>query len=482
MNTNDSTLSVQAPDPDSPKSTIPCHCIVAHPEKPKFLVIRHSGDSWSPPTLGVPAGGALMYKPAVINRGMMNKYRLRTTVLRIIIETNKYALIELELHASSQQQMQAVWVGADEYQQFRQPGSEDSDPFVAWLDQQERGLIPPRRAPWQLPGWYKEAERWFSTRLVEQGIQVTGSTQQFKAGWPTACLLRSATAQGDVFLKATYAKPPGEARLTAALAKIWPEHVPEPLAVDEARNWMLMRDYRLKDENKPGFSDLPEFSRTLAKIQIESMKSLEEFRAIGCTDMNHDFLCNKDGKAQALLAKIAPLLSSGPLPLDTKQVRALNSAFSVAHRKCEELQAFGIPDSFSHLDYRPDNFFVENGQVKIIDWADVAITHPFMAMCRTLDFLEHFKRTKAVPGDIRNVDVEDVNNMLEAYLDRFSEFVPPEKLQEAFACARSVYTLFYLLYVAGQLQLIEPGTPQADLLQHLLCSRALALIEQAKGD
>ena len=269
------------PAASAAESKIPCHFIIAHPEKPKFLVIRHSGNHWSPPMLKVPAQGALMYKPAEINRGMMRKYKLRTSVLRVIMEASNYSVVELELHASSQQQMQAVWMGPEEYARFRKRGEGARDPFEKWLREAQAGDIPERRAPWQRRGWYRVAEAWFSRKLVELGIQVTGSTQQFKAGWPSACLLRVATARGDIHFKAAYDKPPGEARLTNVLARIWPDHIDKPLATDEKRNWMVMRDFKMRGENRPSIRHLPAFAGTLGKIQRDSMQHMDLWRELG---------------------------------------------------------------------------------------------------------------------------------------------------------------------------------------------------------
>lgn len=461
------------------QSMIPCHIIISHPDKPKFLVIRHAGDHWSPPMLQVPSQGALMYKPATINRGMMKKYKLRTTVLRCVMEASNYALFELEMHASSSQKMQAVWVGLEEYAQFRQLKDGQPDPFEAWLRERASGVIPKLRAPWQKPGWYRTAQKWFDARVMDAGIQATGSTQQHKAGWPAACLLRVASAEGQIYFKASYDKPPGEARITEALAERWPDHVPAPLAVDESRNWMVMRDFKIRSENRPSVEHLAEFSETLGRIQLESIQEIDDWRGLDCPDMSLDFLCNRDGRADSLFAKIAPLLTSGLQPLDEGQMKELESAIEEARRQCDELAGLGIPDALSHLDYRPDNFFVEDGRIRIIDWADVAITHPFMAMCRTLDFLDHYSNELVSLDGVDSITEETRNGMRDAYLSCFREFADPAKLLEAFETARSVFRLFYFYYVAGQIQWIEPGTPHGNLLHFLLCSRARMLIREA---
>ncbi len=458
---------------------IPCHIIIAHPDKPKFLVIRHGGDHWSPPALKVPEAGSIMYKPATINRGMMKKYGFRTTVLRIVMEAQNYALIELELHASSRRQMQAVWVGREEYARFKKRGDDDTDPFEIWLDEKERGETPALRAPWQRYGWYKEAEQWLTRTLVDLGIQESGSIQQFKAGWPMACILRVLTTQGHVHLKASYDKKPGEARLTRILAEKWPRHVPAPLATDEERNWMVLRDYRLREENMPSWKDLPEFGRLLGEIQIGLMGETEGLDRVECINMNLGFLRNEGEESDALMEEAVALLQTGQNALGAEELNAFREAVARVREKCVQLEDYGIPDCLSHLDYRPDNFFVEDGDHKVIDWADVAITHPFMALCRTLDFFEHYMSEEIALDGVDRVDQQLIIEIKDAYLSNFTGFHPAVNLQEAFKTAEAVFPLLYFFYVALQIRMIEPGSPHSDLLIHLLKARARILARSA---
>jgi hypothetical protein len=103
--------------------------------------------------------------------------------------------------------------------------------------------VPPRRAPWERPGWLAGAESWAASRVAESGAAVTGPAQQLKAGWPLSRVLRVPTSAGAVFLTAGNRRPPAEPALVAALAARWPGRVPEVVAADAGRRWMLMRDF-----------------------------------------------------------------------------------------------------------------------------------------------------------------------------------------------------------------------------------------------
>lgn len=459
---------------------IPCHCIIAHPDKPKFLVIRHT-DRWTPPILQVPSTGQLMYKPAIINNGMMQKYNLRTTVLRIVMEARNYALVELELHASSQREMHAVWVGLEEYARFRRSDVGEVDPLEQWLQERERDSVSPLRPPWLRRGWYREAENWMSNQLVKHGMQMTGSVQQFKAGWPSACLLTVLTSQGRVFFKATYNKAPGEASLTQMLAENWPDLVVKPLAVDGERNWMLSRDIRMKTENGPSTDSYPEFARSMGRFQVEAMDRLKDWREMGCAVMDHGYLNNDDGHLEQLLGQVEPQLREDPMPFGPQELGRLREAIVAAGDASRALSDFDIPDSLTHLDFRPDNFFLEDGKCRVMDWADVAISHPFMTLCQTLDFFESHETRERRSLDARPIEEAQKDAMEAAYLSAFSNLLPEDKLVDAFQQARAVFPLFWFLYLAARTCIIEARTPQWNNINSLLKKRAKRLIERHAG-
>ena len=60
--------------------------------------------------------------------------------------------------------------------------------------------------------------------------------------WGISVVLRATSADGDVFFKCSSEAFRHEAVATQALAGMMPELVPEVIAVDGARGWMLMRD------------------------------------------------------------------------------------------------------------------------------------------------------------------------------------------------------------------------------------------------
>ena len=62
--------------------------------------------------------------------------------------------------------------------------------------------------------------------------------------WSLSCVLRTPTAAGTVYFKATAGSPlfVDEGQVMRGVARLFPENVPRPLAVDQPRRWMLLDD------------------------------------------------------------------------------------------------------------------------------------------------------------------------------------------------------------------------------------------------
>src|SRR5688572_6257060 len=94
---------------------------------------------------------------------------------------------------------------------------------------------------WQDQAWQKEAHEWIRAQAQHQSIEINGEIEQPHI-YPWSTVLRVPTNEGTLFFKATAAETVYEAALTHALAAWYPDCMPELLAVDTARGWMLMRD------------------------------------------------------------------------------------------------------------------------------------------------------------------------------------------------------------------------------------------------
>ncbi len=432
-----------------------CHCIIGHPDKPKFLVVRHTNE-WSVPTVRFEPGW-LDYRAKMINEGLKNKYGLKTRVLRSVLNAPNYHCLELELPAGgSSKRLQAVWVGKDEYAKFRDPARSGPDPFALWLEEKERGQVSPLRAPWQKAGWFGEAEHWINFQLDQLGMQITGDVEQYRAGWNASTLLRVPTSQGHVYFKASYAKPPGEVAITLALVDRWPEHTIQPLATNKAKNWMLTADFRHGAKNTVAAEKYPDSARVLSRIQVESSEQIDEWARLGCPRFGLEYLQGSIGN----LRQHKALLQSGKVGLSDKELDGFTASLATDTEILQRLSEYQLPETLVHMDFRGDNLVWQDDNIRLIDWADTVIGHPFMALDRMAEYSE-FKRAGRQPSRTTMlIDEQQLAQICEAYLDAFTGFEPLPRLHQALALSQQLYRFWSFCQMLHELDWVEPASPR----------------------
>jgi hypothetical protein len=93
---------------------------------------------------------------------------------------------------------------------------------------------------------------------------------------------------------------------------------------------------------------------------------------------------------------------------------------------CEELAAFGIPETIQHDDLHDAQVFVEDGAYRVLDWGDAVVSHPFMTLAVTLDGV--------IAWGVDDVEgSEDLAPYLRAYLEPWGD---PAELEPAAALSR----------------------------------------------
>jgi hypothetical protein len=136
---------------------------------------------------------------------------------------------------------------------------------------------------WEDPDWLKQASEWIHVETDRQGLQLRGSIEQPHVYlWST--ILRMPTTDGTLFFKATAPETIFEAALTHKLAGLRPDCLPELIAVDTARGWLLMRDggEPLRAAIRPN-RDLTPWQPVIslyAELQVGLAHHVEEFIAL----------------------------------------------------------------------------------------------------------------------------------------------------------------------------------------------------------
>ena len=94
------------------------------------------------------------------------------------------------------------------------------------------------------------------------------------------------------------------------------------------------------------------------------------------------------GQAAALVAELATLEEDrGGLGPDRRA--ALEARLPAYGRWCADLAASGLPDTIQHDDLHSANVCVDGDSVRILDWGDASLGHPFGTMLATLNSVAH---------------------------------------------------------------------------------------------
>ena len=221
---------------------------------------------------------------------------------------------------------------------------------------------------WTRPDWLEQATSWINERA-----NVVGEIEQPHVRW-WSTVIRVPTAEGDLFFKAVAPVHRFEAALTARLADLQPDRVPELVDVDPERGWMLMRDggTRLRELVETR-EDLHHWERLLpdyAQLQIEVAPHADALLALGVPDERLAVLPEHFGE----------LLAARPKGLTAEEHRRLVDAVPRVEEMCRTLAEDGIPETIQHDDLHDGQVFVRDGRYLLFDWGDSCVSHPLHSL------------------------------------------------------------------------------------------------------
>lgn len=286
---------------------------------------------------------------------------------------------------------------------------------------------------WTTPEELTLAEAWGDARLRALGLSPLGEHQIVKHG-SISVVWRQQTATGqEVFFKVVPSLFAQEPPLTEWLSQRWPANVPEVLATDPHRRWMLTRAVEgvalsELDAVEPWVSAI----RTLARIQIDSIGRAAELVECGCPTRDLGALADE---LDRLLSETIPLCASRDAAVPDEVVRAVRARRSGLFVDVALLAASGVPTTLVHGDFNADNVIISahNASPVIIDWTDGARSHPFFDL---LIFLRG-RAAKRVAAQREA--------LVHAYLSEWTEagVGSVRNLQEVFTVAQRLAPLYH---------------------------------------
>jgi hypothetical protein len=294
---------------------------------------------------------------------------------------------------------------------------------------------------WADEHWQAEVERWIHEQLALLGLKPTSPIVAVSQ-WALSCVLRIPTDQENVFFKAAKLLPgnTNEAVLLPALARLFPEDVPNPLAVEPARHWILLPDIG-QDMRSAHITDESSWQAVIqrfAMLQIQAVGRLEEVLPV--QDMT------------VLATQIETLVA------DERALSALQEVERIRLRQrvdgwlhdCDRLAKQAIPMTMVHGDLHGGNIaFQEGGAFHYFDWTETCISHPFFDLFVFLNDANNQGVTAAAQDRLRD-----------AYLSQWTNYESIEHLRAMYPLTAPLAALHQALIYNRIADVLAP-TPDA---------------------
>jgi hypothetical protein len=270
------------------------------------------------------------------------------------------------------------------------------------------------------PGWRADAETWIGERLSAANVTVTGAIEQRRVRpWSTQLVVP--TDGGTVWFKSNCETQAFEPELQALLARLAPDEVDEPLAVDGERGWMLTRDRgaTLREQREPGLPEWQHVLREAASLQRLVSDHARDVLAVGVPDCSP---ATVPARFDQMLERLRNRSNDDPAHLTADVVERLESAGPSVHDAARVLAHGPLPVTLQHGDLHPGNVFEVDGRLRIFDFGDAQWAHP----------LEALPLPWAVTKDDRSLPWQD---LLGAYHERWSDLLTIDEVAELLAAA-----------------------------------------------
>ena len=401
--------------------------ILPHPSEPWILMLPGAA-GWSLPHV------SLEKKVRVANVGEVSEAMRRALGVDLItLRSASYRMREDGQHIDAvyvlesqspawEPQDGAAWVGRAALADLPLMRPEHRALIAAHLAETESGQIPERRPPWARVGWFAQAAAWTRSELARLGYHLTAPVEQVKS-WGLSCILRARTTCGDVYFKVAPSLPlfAHEPVLMRGLSRLYPEHIPAPLSIDEPRRWMLLADFGAAIEWGASVAAQEEMLLLYGALQRAAALRVDELRAMGCLDRSLERLA---AQVDPLLGDTATLASQ----LAVAEIERLRAYGSRLKAICAELASYAVPSTLVHGDLHLGNVARPAGRYLFFDWTDGCVAHPFF------DTISIFQTKQA-----RDPGVQA--RLRDSYLGVWAGYEPIERLREAWTLAKPLCAL-----------------------------------------
>ncbi|TPG16241.1 phosphotransferase [Pedococcus bigeumensis] len=221
--------------------------------------------------------------------------------------------------------------------------------------------------------WRDEATAWIRDELAAVGRQVTGEVDQRRIRpWSTQLVVP--TDRGTVWFKANCPALAFEPAVHRALSSLEPDEVDEPLAVDDARGWMMTADRgaTLGDSRDATLEDWQAVVRLAATLQRRVAEEGPTLWRAGLPDCSPQTV---PARYRWLIEQLAALPGDHPSHLADDGRTELEEGISVVEEAVETLCAASLPVTLQHGDLHPRNVFAVGNSLRTFDFGDAQWAH-----------------------------------------------------------------------------------------------------------
>lgn len=271
--------------------------------------------------------------------------------------------------------------------------------------------------------WLLDVTRWISETVESLGLGLAEITSLRERPW--GVVLRVTTSDGVLYFKAEGLGGWHEPAVLRDLAGPWSELVPDVVAFDDERSWMLMADHGqpMWDVLDP-MEQLSVFEAILplyAEMQHASGSSVQRWIDLGAPDRR---MTNMTDLLQRLLAGE---FYGGALPIGPELRRAIDAALPTLEEACAGLATTSFADALDHGDLHGGNVLVGAGSPRLVDWGDSCVTHPFSSL-----FVTYQLAFAKGPLDDR---LAGALRLRDVYLEPWTEYGSAVSLRASFSSA-----------------------------------------------
>jgi len=206
-------------------------------------------------------------------------------------------------------------------------------------------------------------------RWLEAALEGARVVEVLKS-WALSVVFRLESPVGAAVFKAIPSELAREADVLLHLAGCVPEHVPEILASDRARGWVLMRD---PGEGTLANQPLERWEAAVAayaRLQVACLAECPALRALGVPLL--------DGAA--LLERYRRMCEQGISLLEPDEQRAFAAQDERVRERIDALARSPVPTTLEHGDYWSENVLCDGDRYRVIDWDAASVAPAFFSL------------------------------------------------------------------------------------------------------